>query len=219
MPDGPYKPEQEQKDISEADLGQRVLEREVGHRLAVGPQEHPESDEQERPPGGVEHHPGEHVPLGSAAGDGERQGHPDQEGEPWLDHVVERRPGPRHVVSVELDDLPDGPHPLGLAGDALLELFVVGDSVQGHPGGDHEEHDQPAVGVDGGDAGGFGGGAVRVHVSSRRPTNPTRTMRIRMRSRSRKRSTRTSRSTIRTDPSRGRSYSYSDSCSYSWSYS
>ena len=96
----------------------------------------PSSDQQQRSPDGVGQHPGKGSSLSLAAADRIRERYAYQEGEGWLDRVVQRTTEPLGVGLVPGENLPE-------------ETVVV---VRGDPGelqhfAHHQQHDEAAIGV------------------------------------------------------------------------
>ena len=130
--------QQEGECVSQADLRERVFKGEVGLRAPGGAQEDAEEDEDEASPNRVRQLVTEALPFFGAAVDGIRQGDADQKREAGLDGVVKSHACPFDVGLVEGEDAPEHAMRKG-----------AGDLGEAHHFAHHQQHDQPAIGVDG----------------------------------------------------------------------
>ena len=129
--------EEEREGVAEADLSEGIFEGEIGHGAIDAAEENSEEDQEERTPDGVSEHFWEGVTFGDAAGDGEWERDTDHKGEGGLDEVVERATDPfdvRLLVGQERPELAFGK--------------IASDAAEMEDFGDHEEHDEAAVGIE-----------------------------------------------------------------------
>ena len=144
----------EQEDVTQADLRQRVLEGPVGLRPADRADPHAEEHERERAPDSMAQHRTERTSFRLPAGDRERQSHADEERERRLDQVVQRAADPRDMALMMAEERPEA---------AVRQGGGHAAEVQHLP--QHQEHDEPTIGVDGGKADGrIAGGDFGVHA-------------------------------------------------------
>ena len=137
-------PEQEQERVAQADLGQRVLEGEVGLPAVHRAQEDTERDEHDRSPEGMTKQRSRALSLGLAARHRKRQGHADQKRERGLDQVVQRAAGPVDMRLV-----------IGQEPEIALDGKRLGQAAQLQHLGHHQQHHEPAIGIDGDVSGGI----------------------------------------------------------------
>ena len=149
----------EQERVAQADLAERVLEREIGLRAAARPEEDPQEDQDQRSPEGVRRHPGFRLPPRQPAGQRERQGRPrpGTRTTAGSGRAASSRPTPRAT-----GDGTTAPRTGCLA-------RVVATSQRLEHLGHHQEHHQPAVGVDRGQPWriGYGGESISGSAGSR----------------------------------------------------
>src|SRR5207302_10596492 len=93
LPAGAAKGQQKCERIPEADLGERVLEGEIGLGASERAQKEAEDHQQKATPDGVEELLAKALAFADTAGDGIRQGYAYQERKPRLDGVVEAHSG------------------------------------------------------------------------------------------------------------------------------
>lgn len=129
--------EEEREGVAEADLSEGIFEGEIGDRAIDAAEENAEKDQEEGTPDGVTEHFGKGMTLGEAAGDGERERDADHKGEGGLDEVVERATDPFDVGLLVGEECPE-----------LAFRKIAGDAAEVEDFGDHEEHDESAIGVE-----------------------------------------------------------------------
>lgn len=128
---------EEREGVAETDLSEGIFESEIGHWPADAAEENAEEDQEERTPEGVRKHFAEAMIFRDAAGDGKGEGDADHEGEGRLNKIVERAANPFDVRLLVGEKFPEGAFGKGAGDAAEVENF-----------GDHEEHDEAAVGVE-----------------------------------------------------------------------
>ena len=128
--------EQEEEDVAQADLGERVLECEVG---LIGPersQEDAQEDQNESATDRVSQHLSEGFALHLSGRDRKGQCRADQERKGGLNEVVQRAALPFHVLGVVGDERPNRAVRKGPRHFGQMRAFVQ-----------HQHHDQPAEGI------------------------------------------------------------------------
>ena len=144
LPFGRPEREQEEQRIAEPDLGQRVLEGEVGLRAVGGAQEDAQRDQQQRAPERVRKEVAEPAAAGHPGRDGVGQRHTHQKRKPGLDGIVQRATGPGDVRLVIGQKAPKG-----TSGKSFRHARQFQDLSH------HQQHDKAAIRVDGQVAVGF----------------------------------------------------------------
>ena len=152
--------EQGEEEVAEADLGEDVVEAEDGLLAGASGQEDTEGDEYERAPEGMQPEFPLVLAFGGAARRRERQRHADHEHERGLDHVPRPAADPRGMRSVVTEQLPETRIRIGLR-----------DLCDPEPRRRHEQHRQPAEGIERDEAVGqgrrAGGGAHGERIGAR----------------------------------------------------
>ena len=128
---------QKGKGVTKANLGQRVLEGEVGDGALGGAKKDSQRHQQETAPDGMAQHALEAGAFLLTASQGVWKRNPDQEGEGRLDHVVEAHPRPLNVGLVVGQKPPK---------EIVWERKSYVCKLKDFP--HHQEHDQAPVSVD-----------------------------------------------------------------------